>query len=168
MLIDQKTVIDLLLSRGISIKGALHIGAHECEELNFYLQLGITKFDIIWIDGIPVKVKEATDRGIPNVFHALITNKDNEEIALNVSNNFQSSSVLAFGSHATEHPSVKYVDKIIQKSITVDSFFLTNGLDPTKFNFWNFDIQGAELMALQGATQSLKYADAIYLEVNEK
>jgi hypothetical protein len=35
-------------------------------------------------------------------------------------------------------------------------------------NFWNFDIQGAELLALKGATDWLPYADALYLEVNEK
>lgn len=34
--------------------------------------------------------------------------------------------------------------------------------------FWNFDIQEAELMALKGATRSIQYAKAIYLEVNEK
>ncbi len=35
-------------------------------------------------------------------------------------------------------------------------------------NFWNFDIQGAELMALKGAAESLQHVDALYLEVNEK
>lgn len=47
-------------------------------------------------------------------------------------------------------------------------FFVRNNIDASKYNFWNFDIQGAELMALKGATQSIKYAKAIYLEVNEK
>lgn len=37
-----------------------------------------------------------------------------------------------------------------------------------KYNFWNFDIQGAELLALKGADKYIKNVDAIYLEVNEK
>ena len=73
-----------------------------------------------------------------------------------------------FGTHSQEHPHIIYVDKIHQKSLTIDTFFERNNIDPAKFNFWNFDIQGAELMALKGATKSIQYAKAIYLEVNEK
>jgi DNA-directed RNA polymerase len=38
--------------------------------------------------------------------------------------------------------------------------------NPALYNFWNFDIQGAELLALKGAEESIKYAKALYLEVN--
>jgi hypothetical protein len=76
--------------------------------------------------------------------------------------------VLEFGTHSKEHPEVVYVDTLRQKSITIDTFFKRNGLSAAKCNFWNFDIQGAELMALHGATDSIRYADALYLEVNEK
>jgi hypothetical protein len=55
-----------------------------------------------------------------------------------------------------------------QKSITIDTFFERNKIDASKYNFWNLDIQGAELMALKGATHSIQYAKALYLEVNEK
>ena len=61
-----------------------------------------------------------------------------------------------------------YVDKIQQKSITIDTFFERNSIDASKYNFWNFDIQGAELMALKGSTKSIKHAKVLYLEVNEK
>ena len=76
--------------------------------------------------------------------------------------------MLELGTHSQEHPDVVYVDKLIQKSITIDTFFERNNLDASKYNFWNFDIQGAELMALKGATKYIKYAKALYLEVNEK
>ena len=58
--------------------------------------------------------------------------------------------------------------KIQQKSITIDTFFERNNIDASKYNFWNFDIKGAELMALKGGIKSIKYAKALYLEVNEK
>jgi len=53
-------------------------------------------------------------------------------------------------------------------AITVDTFFERNNLDSTNYDFWNFDIQGAELMALQGGIESIKHVKALYLEVNEK
>ena len=168
MLISFEDIQKCLLERNIHIHGGFHIGAHECEELSFYNRLGVQKENIVWIDAIPAKVAEATGRGIPNVYNAVITNKDDEDVVFNVTNNVQSSSVLEFGTHATEHPCVVYVDKLHLKSVTIDTFFERNALDASKYDFWNFDIQGAELMALQGATHSIKYAKAIYLEVNEK
>ena len=168
MLISFAEINNILLSKNIKINGAFHVGAHECEELGFYNQLGLSVEDLVWVDAIGSKVLEAQNRGIPNVFNAVITDKDNENVTFNVSNNVQSSSVLEFGTHSQEHPGVVYVDKIIQKSVTVDTFFERNNLDASKYNFWNFDIQGAELMALTGATKSIQYAKALYLEVNEK
>jgi FkbM family methyltransferase len=168
MLISSEEIIKLLLINKINISGSFHIGAHDCEELHFYNEIGLIPKDVIWIDAIPSKVTEAINKGIPNVYNAVITDKDDKEIIFNVSNNIQSSSVLEFGTHSQEHSHIIYVDKIKQKSITVDTFFERNNIDASKYNFWNFDIQGAELMALKGATQSIKYAKAIYLEVNEK
>jgi len=168
MLITFSDVLTILCQNQINIIGTFHIGAHECEELAFYNQLGLKNEDIIWIDAINSKVIEATNRGIPNVYNAVITDKDDVEVTFNVSNNVQSSSVLEFGTHSSEHPEVVYVDKTHHLSITIDTFFERNNIDASKYNFWNFDIQGAELMALKGATKSIKYAKAIYLEVNEK
>jgi FkbM family methyltransferase len=168
MLIPTSQIFEKLSEKGINVTGVFHVGAHECEELSFYNNLGVKNEDIIWIDAINSKVIEAKNRGIPNVYNALITDKDDEDTVFNVSNNVQSSSVLEFGTHSTEHPHVVYVDKIEQKSITIDSFFDKNNIDGLKYNFWNFDIQGAELMALKGAVKQIKNANALYLEVNEK
>jgi hypothetical protein len=168
MLIPTQAVKTCLLNNNINVNGVLHVGAHECEELPFYNSLGILNDNIIWIDAIFSKVLEAQIKGIPNVYEAVITDKDYENVMFNISNNVQSSSVLEFGTHSQEHPWVVYVDKVTKKSITIDTFFKKNGLDARKCDFWNFDIQGAELMALKGAIDSLQYAKALYLEVNEK
>jgi hypothetical protein len=168
MLIDFNQISEILSAHNINLSGAFHIGAHDCEELQFYNQLGLKNEDVVWIDAIPWKVAEAINRGIPNVYHAVITDKDNEDLIFNISNNVQSSSILEFGTHALEHPSVVYVDKLNLSSITIDSFFEKNKIDPSKYDFWNFDIQGAELLALKGALQSLRYAKVLYLEVNER
>jgi hypothetical protein len=168
MLISFEEIYNILVSNNINITGSLHIGAHECEELQFYNKIGLKPEDMIWIDAIPSKVIEATDKGVPNVYNATITDEDDVDVIFNVSNNVYSSSVLEFGTHSQEHPYVIYVDKLFQKSITIDTFFKRNNINAHKYNFWNFDIQGAELMALKGAVNCIKYAKAIYLEVNEK
>jgi hypothetical protein len=168
MILNVDDVYKALLYNDINIKGVFHLGAHECEELLFYNSFGVKNEDIVWIDAVENKVNEAIQRGIPNVYNSLITDKDDEDVFFNVSNNIQSSSILEFGTHSQEHPHVVYIDKVLKKSITIDTFFERNDLDASKYNFWNFDIQGAELLALKGATESLQYAKALYLEVNEK
>jgi FkbM family methyltransferase len=168
MLITYPEIQKILSDYDIHITGAFHIGAHECEEIPFYQQLNLSLSNVVWLDAIPQKIKEAKERGIPNVYHAVVTDKDDEEVTFHVSNNGQSSSVLEFGTHAQEHPTVTYIENIVQKSTTIRSFVEKNQIDLSKHNFWNFDIQGAELMALRGAGDWIKTAAAIYLEVNEK
>lgn len=168
MLINLTKIYEILSLHNIKVTGAFHIGAHECEEMPFYLSLGLQKEDVIWIDAIPKKVNESIQKGIPNVYNAIVTDTDDTDITFNISNNIQSSSVLEFGTHSIEHPWVVYTNKITGKTITIDSFFERNNLDASKYNFWNFDIQGAELMALKGSVKNIQYANAIYLEVNEK
>jgi FkbM family methyltransferase len=168
MLITVDEVKRVLLANNISVHGSFHVGAHDCEELSVYNHLGIKNEDVVWIDAIPEKVAEARQKGIPNVYNAVITDKDDEDILFNVSNNVQSSSVLELGTHLQEHPDVRYVKQIKMKTITIDTFFERNNIDASKYDFWNFDIQGAELMALKGATKSIQYAKVMYLEVNER
>jgi FkbM family methyltransferase len=168
MLISGNRVIELLNKYGITVKGALHIGAHECEELSFYISMGIKRNQIVWIDAMQNKVDEAVKRNIPNVFQAVITDKDDTDITFHVSNNVQSSSILEMGSHSAHHPHIHFVRDIALKTVTIDTFFERQGLDATAYDFWNFDIQGAELLALQGAKNALATPKAIYLEVNSE
>jgi FkbM family methyltransferase len=168
MLISFEEIDTVLKQHDIHITGALHIGAHECEEMGFYERLGLKHDDLIWIDAIPSKVKENTEKGISNVYHAVIADEDEKQVDFHVSNNIQSSSLLEFGTHLHEHPHVMYVDKLSMKTTTVDTFFKERKCDPSHYNFWNFDIQGAELMALKGAKESINCVKAMYLEVNER
>lgn len=166
MLIPGNIVIQILKSKGISVSGALHIGAHDCEEMQFYNNMGISANKVVWIDAIQEKVDQAKSRHIPNVYQAVITDKDDQTVTFHVSNNVQSSSILEFGSHAKHHPNVRFVRDVELQTVTVDTFFQRNGLNPANYDFWNFDIQGAEMLALIGATHALQYPKALYLEVN--
>lgn len=166
MLIEPKVVIDILQKSSITVSGVLHLGAHDCEEKDFYLELGVSPESIYWIDAMPEKVEIAKKRGIPNVFCAVITDKDNDDITFNIANNGASSSVLPLKTHLYQHPWVHYVRTLKTKSSTLDSFFINNNIDTSKINFWMFDIQGAELLALRGAIKSLKNVQVLYIEVN--
>lgn len=166
MLIPLNKIIKQLNDNDINITGVLHIGAHDCEEITVYEKLLLKPKHIVWIDGYMPKVIECKNKGIPNVYHAIISDVDDKDVTFNVSNNIQSSSILELGTHSFYHPSIKYTNKIQCKTTTIDTFFDINGLDASKYNFWNMDIQGAEMLALKGGLKSLQYVDMIYLEVN--
>jgi FkbM family methyltransferase len=162
---DVQRILDLCK---INIRGAFHIGAHNCEEIPFYEQLGINNLNnIVWIDAVESKVIEARERNIPNVYHATISDRDGMYVLFNVANNIESSSILPLGTHKNEHPDIHYTHSLIQISTSIDSFFKNNNINPVNHNFWNIDIQGAELIALRGSQESIQYADVIYLEVNQ-
>ena len=60
---------------------------------------------------------------LPNIYQAVITNEDDKEIVFHVANNFQSSSVLELGTHAKDHPDIKYVSSFIAKTTTIKIIF---------------------------------------------
>jgi FkbM family methyltransferase len=168
MLIDPNLVKKIIDDYKINVTGILHVGAHECEELRFYNDiLHVSPNNVIWIDGMEIKVMQCLNNGIPNVYHAVITDKDDDTVEFHISNHSQSSSILDFKTHSHHRPDIYYINTIQQKTITIDSFFKKNELSPEKYVFWNFDIQGAEMMALKGASDAIKYAKIMYMEVNE-
>lgn len=57
--------------------------------------LNVSSSDIIWMDANK----------------NLVSDKDDEMVMFNIANNGQSSSILEFGTHSSEHPDVKFIDK---------------------------------------------------------
>ena len=167
-MILKELLSDIINQYNIKIKGILHIGAHECEELEIYKKLGVNENNIIWIEAIKEKCIKNKNNGIKNVFNYLITNSDNKITSFNIANNYQSSSILNLHLHKKYHPSVKMIKSINIESITINKFFKENNINNTNYNFWNLDIQGAELLALKGAGDILENVDILYLEVNNK
>ena len=168
MLIPIDKIKEILLTNNIEINGVLHIGAHECEELPLYEALGINNDNILWIEAMHLKVIQAKFLGIPNVYQSVITDVDDSIVPFNISNNIQSSSIYEFGTHLQEHPSIQFIEKFMMNTITIDTFFKRNNIEASNYDFWNFDIQGAELLALRGAKNSIQFPKVLYLEVNEK
>jgi len=166
MLITGDTVKEFLNKHNIKINGILHVGAHECEEKGLYNNdLSVNDSDIIWVDANPKLTQHNINRGIPNCYTAVLD--ETEKTAMfNVTNNGQSSSLLEFGTHAVSYPWCVVTEKFEVTTQKLSTFFESNNLDPKKYNFWNFDIQGSEYHVFRGSKDLLQYVDCIYSEVN--
>jgi FkbM family methyltransferase len=166
MLISGDEVKHILSQFGVKVDGVLHVGAHECEEMPFYESLGLKDIDVVWVDALQFKVDEAKARGVKNMYQAVVTDKDDTEVEFKITDNVQSSSIFDFGTHAQNHSHVHVVGSVKLRTTTLRTFCGSNNIDTHKHNFWNMDIQGAELFALQGAEDLLQHVKALYLEVN--
>lgn len=140
-----------------NIKGVIHIGAHQCEEADFYNSININ--DVIWIDANPLR---------ENVYKYLVSDKDNIEFDFNISNNTESSSIYTIKMHSDEYPDIYYTNTNKIKSITLDSIYTKNNIDPMKYNMWNICIQGSELNALRGGIKNIESIDIIYTKIYTK
>ena len=152
----------LVRKYNIQFKGILHVGAHECEELNDYEHY-IQRNKILWVEALPRKVELCKEK-YPNVLieNAIVSDVV-ENVRFNVSNNGQSSSILEFGLHSTFHPHVQYVASFEAETKLLKDILCNYDID---YNFLNFDIQGAELKALKGMAEYLPKVDYLYTEVN--
>lgn len=160
MLIDLNFLIK---KYNIIFKGILHVGAHECEEINAYEKY-ISRDKILWIDALQDKVELNKNKFENLLIECAVVSDKIDKINFNRSNNGQSSSILEFGLHKKFHPEVCYVESYeIETSLLNDILSKYN----TNYNFINLDIQGAELKALKGMEEYLNKVDYVYTEVNE-
>jgi FkbM family methyltransferase len=151
----------------LNINGILHIGAHECEELQDYNNIGITNNNIYWIEAMKNKVDLIkNNKKDVNIYNAVIDIEDNKEIVFNITNNGQSSSILEFGSHSVHHPHVKMIEKQVMNTSRMDSIIDKYNIPIHNINFINLDIQGVELRALKSMEKYLNNIQYIYTEVN--
>ncbi|MFC0513367.1 FkbM family methyltransferase [Mucilaginibacter angelicae] len=153
----------------LKIKGIIHVGASDGQEAELYKSCGIAR--VFWIEAIPTVFERLCSRleYFPGnrAFCACITDKDEEEIIFNITNNNgESSSIFNLKNHKSYYPHIKVVETIQLKTLKLDTLvereeLLIDG----QVNFIILDIQGAELLALEGFINNLKFIDYIYLEI---
>jgi len=160
MLIDLHYLIQ---KYNIKLKGVLHVGAHECEEMGHYEHY-LPRSKILWIEALEDKVELNKQRHPGVLIEKAVVSDCVETVKFNRSNNGQSSSILEFGTHSVDHPSVHYVSSFEVETVRLDSILPKYDIE---FNFLNLDIQGAELKALKGMEGYLDKVDYIYTEVND-
>lgn len=155
---------ELVGKYNIKLKGILHVGAHECEEIGDYLcYLPVNK--ILWVEAMKDKVDtiKQLSNNVVLIEHAVVSDKI-ENVKFNISNNGQSSSFLDFGTHEKNHPHVWFIDSFEAETKLLKDIICKYDIE---FNFINLDIQGAELKALKGMEEHLNNIDYIYTEVND-
>jgi len=170
MIIDFKKIIK---EKNITPKGVLHIGAHVGQELKDYEEAGFKK--IIMIEANPYtfdKLKKIKSNISELFFYNLAISNKKGYTNFHITHNGRgqgemSSSLLKLKKHTILYPNIKHHKTINVKCNTIDNFIVDNKLKAEDFNMLNMDIQGAELMALEGALQQLKFIDIINTEVNK-
>jgi FkbM family methyltransferase len=147
----------------IHLKGILHVGAHECEEIHDYEKY-IPRNKILWIEALLDKVT-ISQQLYPTIRIMNVVASDGYEIVtFNRSNNNQSSSFLELGLHKQFHPDIHFVSS--HTTMTVPLLDIIKNNSDIDFNFINLDVQGTELKVLKGMESYLTKVDYIYSEVN--
>jgi len=149
------------------VSGVVHVGANTGQERGIYDKLSL---DVIWIEPIPEVFAKLQDnlRSFPRqrAIRCLVTDKDDEENVLHVSNNDGlSSSILDLKDHKDIWPEVTYARSIRIMSTTLTSLFAREGIDASKYQALIMDTQGTELLVLRGSIPLLKGFRYIKTEV---
>ena len=158
---------ELCQQHSIVPRGVIHVGAHEGAEITGYQQMGAEK--VLFVEANPTVFErlQANIAVYPNVeaVNCAIADR-NGTIDLHVTSFDQSSSILQLKRHQEIYPHITETHQITVQSKTLDTLLQEQELNPSDFNILNIDIQGAELLALQGATNWLKCVELINTEVN--
>ncbi|WP_202223694.1 FkbM family methyltransferase, partial [Okeania sp. KiyG1] len=149
-------------------RGIIHVGAYEGKDIKTYQALNISK--ILFIEANPtvferLKINIAEESVDVQAVNYAISNQ-NGKVKLYVNSMGKSSSILPLKFYRNIYPNIKETHQLTVESKTLDTLLPELGLTPGDFNILNLDIQGAELLALQGATNLLTYIDAVYTKVN--
>ena len=168
--IDEYFILDFIFKKyKLEVSGIIHVGAHECEEMEEYLLNGINPENIYWIEAIEENIDKSKKKYKNlNIYNASIDIEDNNEVIFNITNNYQSSSILELGCHKEHYPDIYVIDRVKKITTRMDTFIEKNNIPIQNINFINLDIQGVELRALKSMEKYLKYINYISTEVNLK
>ena len=147
----------------MNITGIIHIGAHYGEELEEYQLNNIS--DVVLFEPLSsnfqVLEQRATKFNMNIIGHQVALGNGTGEVEMFLSSNLQeSSSILKPKKVLTQYPHITFNETENVVLCKLDDY---NYRD---YNFINMDVQGYELEALKGASETLKYVDYVYCEVN--
>jgi FkbM family methyltransferase len=155
-------------------RGILHLGANLGQEAERY-----SKFakPVLWVEALP----DIHLRLEQNIAHfpgqralcAVLGDADGRAVTFNVSSKPGSSSLFQFGRYASGTESLwpkldlRMVDRISLTMITLDTLLKNNGIDPAGYDYWVVDLQGAEKLAVEGASRALRDCRSICIEISK-
>lgn len=161
---------NLIKKHNIKPTGIFHVGAHTGQEAGAYYANGVLR--TIWIEAIP-KVYEKLLVNLSKcqnwkAFNECVSDTDGQNVEFKITNNNgESSSMLELAKHKDFYPEVCVVETIKCVTKKLDTLISENNIDISEYDFLNMDLQGAELLALNGMKDNLHKVNFAYLEVNQ-
>ncbi|MDY7055251.1 FkbM family methyltransferase, partial [Limnospira fusiformis] len=147
----------------VTPRGIIYVGAGEGRSLKRFAKF--TNAQILLIEANPVtceRLKMAVgDRPNIQTVHVAIADQ-NSTATLHVTNIESNSSILSLTEYKKLYPNLTETQQIPVETRTIDSILTELNLLPEDYNILCLDIQGAELLALTGASEILQHLDAIY------
>ena len=184
-------IIRYLALRGKTLRGMtiLHVGAHRGQEAGTYQKWGAAR--VIWVEAIPAMAEALKSHladvekmprhafalltGAPKTEHsvieALVGDEDGKLTEFHLfSNDAASSSIFTKSDGAAEKfKHVKETGEVLEiKMQKLDSALKANGIDPSEIDVMVLDVQGAELLCLKGATETLRTLYCLETEVSKQ
>jgi FkbM family methyltransferase len=149
----------------LTIKGIIHVGAHFAQEHETYNLCGIQR--VVYIEPCKAAFRVLQNKFSDNL-HVKLFNyacgEKNTRMKMYVEtfNKGMSNSLLKPLKHLIQFPSIRFRsrEKVDVKRLDELPFPRNN------YNMMAIDVQGAELMVLKGASETLKTIDIISTEVN--
>jgi FkbM family methyltransferase len=154
---------DLYKKYNMSITGIIHIGAHYGEELEEYSLNNIPSIVLFepLTANFRVLEQRATQFNMNIIGHQVALGNGSGKVEMFLSSNQQeSSSILKPKIHLDQYPNITFNETEAVILSKLDDY---NYKD---YNFINMDVQGYELEVLKGSTETLKFVDYVYCEVN--
>ncbi len=158
---------DLCQHHNITPRGIILIGAYDGKTLKRLNLPNTVKILVIDANQGAVERLQENFADSPNiqVVQAAIANH-NDTVTLHLTSLESSSSILPWKQYGEIYPNIKEIQQLTLSSRTLDTLLEELNLSPSDFNILILDIQGAELLALEGANQLLNTLDAIYTNVH--
>jgi FkbM family methyltransferase len=151
--------------------GILHIGGADASEAVFYGDR-----PVIWFEANPEVMPLLLQNiaAFPNQrAFCVLLGDERREIDFHIaSNGGSSSSIFALGKYSAGRESLwpdlnLHMEKTIRLEMqTLDGFWVRHGIAASAYQHWVLDVQGAELLVLKGASNSLRHCKVISLEVS--
>lgn len=147
--------IEQALIKENDIKTICHIGSHIGMEAEYYYNLGVQS--VIWIEGnykvLNRLIKHTSQYDILNIYVPIaMSDRDDEILNFNITNNEESSSLMELGNAHKEHyPHIGVIDKVKVLTKRFDTFLKNqNDFLWEDVEMLVVDCQGSDLDVLRG------------------
>jgi len=156
-------------SHQVTPRGIIYVGAGEGRSLKRFS--GFKNPKMLLVEAHP-ETCERLEMNADKQGNILTVNRaiadQNGSATLHVTNLESNSSILPLNGYKNLYPNLKETEEITVETRTLDTLIGELNLRPEDFNCLFLDIQGAELLALTGASELLKNLDAIYTTTSHK